>query len=288
IGQNKLMQMYDKLFAKYNKVVAQILLTQTGIMHRQRYLNAVNTLNALFKLKAIPIINENDTVAVEEIKFGDNDKLGAMVATMINADLLIILSNIDGLFKNLNDKNSLIEDVISIDDELLKIAGSASKSTTTGGMISKLRAAEITMSAGIPMIICNGYDDKIIDKVLTLSYRGTFFYPAKKTLAPRKHWIKYNLKPRGKIIIDDGAVKALKNNKSLLPSGIVNVTGDFDAGDCVGVYNSNNEKIAKGLCNYNKFELLQIKGLKTSEIKKKFDFYDADEALHIDNMVLIN
>ncbi|HPG31465.1 MAG TPA: glutamate 5-kinase, partial [bacterium] len=206
IGQNKLMQMYENIFSKYKKVIAQILLTQPELMGRQQYLNAVNTLNSLFKIKAVPIINKNDTVAIDELKFGDNDKLAAMVGAMINADLIILLTNIDGLLNNINEPDSLIEDVKKLTPELFEICGCASNNATTGGMKSKLIAADIATSSGIPMIIANGYEPDIIDKILNCRFKGTFFYPADKIISPRKRWIKFNLKPKGKIFIDAGAV----------------------------------------------------------------------------------
>jgi len=289
IGQNKLMQMYENLFSKYNKTVAQILLTQLGIQDRQRYLNARNTITTLFNLKAIPIINENDTVAVDEIKFGDNDKLAALVSAMINADLLVILTNIDGLLKNINQPDSLIEDVFTLTPELFKICGAASKSTTTGGMKSKLIAADITMSSGVNTIICNGSNPNIISEIFhTNNFKGTFFYPDKKPLNSWKRWIKYNLKPKGKIIIDAGAVNALKNHKSLLASGIKDCVGDFQPNDCVQIIDEANNKIAVGLTEYSSDMLSKIKGLKTEEIKKKLKIDYCKEVVHIDNLTLKN
>ncbi|MBP7651978.1 glutamate 5-kinase [Candidatus Dependentiae bacterium] len=288
VGQNKLMQMYENLFSKYNKIIAQVLLTQPGMMDRQQYLNAINTLNSLFEINAIPIINENDTVAVDELKFGDNDKLAAMVGSMINADLIILLTNINGLLNDIKNPCSLIEDIEKLTPELFEICGCASKSTTTGGMKSKLIAADISMSSGIPMIIANGYEPDIIDKILNCKFNGTFFYPADKIISPRKRWIKFNLKPKGKIFVDNGAAAAIQNNKSLLASGITGCDGKFDKGDCVAVYvyDKKNIKIAVGLCNYNNEKLNLIKGLKTSEIKKIYGENDYPEVIHIDNMAL--
>ena len=286
IGQNKLMQMYDRLFEKHAKTVAQILLTQTGIMQRARYLNAINTMNSLFKLNVVPVINENDTVAVEEIKFGDNDKLAAMVASMIEADLLILLTNIDGLLEDVTRPETLITDIKSITPEILKMCGAAGKSTTTGGMKAKLAAADICMSSGIPMIICNTNTD-IITRIFDGSFKGTFFYPKKNIIPSRKRWIKFNLKPRGKIIVDAGAEKAVLNNKSLLPSGIVSFEGRFEANDCIAIFNDSGEKIAVGLINCDDNYLKKIIGLKMQEIKVKFGSAAMREVIHIDNMAVV-
>lgn len=287
IGQNKLMNMYDGLFSKYNKSVAQVLLTPQGIMQRKHYLNAANTLNALFKMNVVPIINENDTVSVEELKFGDNDKLAAMVSSMINADLLILLTNIDGLLRDVNDKNSLIEDVYEIDNNLLSLCSCESKSTTTGGMKSKLTAAEIVMSSGIPMIICNAETPEVIKDILQGNFHGTYFHPAKTVLCPRKRWIKYSVQTNGKIYIDKGASDAVVKHKSLLSSGVQKISGIFDRGECVSIHNENREKIAAGLVNYNSEELNKIKGLKSSEIIEVLGYMDFKEVIHTDNMVLI-
>lgn len=286
IGQNKLMQMYDCIFNKRDVTVAQILLTQTGIMQRSRYLNAINTLNSLFKLKVVPIINENDTVAVEEIKFGDNDKLAAMVSSMIEADLLILLTNIDGLLEDVSKPETLISDIRDITSDILKLCGAAGKSTTTGGMKAKLAAADICMSSGIPMIICNTRPDSI-SKIFDATFKGTFFYPKKKVIPPKKRWIKFNLKPRGRIVVDTGAEKAVLNHKSLLPSGITSFEGRFDVHDCVAVYNLSGEKIAVGLINFDDNFLKKIVGLKMSELKEKYGAESAREIIHIDNMALM-
>ncbi len=293
IGQTNLIWMYEKVFGKYNLKVAQILLTHDDLSNRKRYLNARNTISTLLYYNVIPIINENDTVVVEEIKFGDNDNLSAMVANLIDIDLLIILTDIDGLY----DKDprafrdaKLIKIIGDIDKEI-DIENIASKKPNyygSGGMYSKIDAAKKTSFYGVPTIIANGKKDKIIGRLFDLEEVGTLILPKKKRISSRKHWIAFTLKPKGILIIDDGAKKAITmEGKSLLPSGIVDVKGNFNIGDSVSCIDSKKVEFARGLVNYDNYEIVKIMGLKTKDIEKILGYKYFDEVIHRDDLVLL-
>ena len=290
VGQAGLIREYEKAFARYQKKVAQILLTSDGLTNRKRYLNARNTLYTLLSWNVVPIINENDTVSVEEIKFGDNDNLAAMIALLMNADLLINLTDIEGLFTKDPRKNpdaEIIPVVSTIEKRIEKLAGNIPGALGTGGMLSKIMAAKKVTAAGIPMIIAKGEHPDILLKLFAGKELGTFFVPKKEKLSSRKRWIGFTLKPRGTIRIDDGAADAiLKNGKSLLPIGIIGVEGNFDVGAPVECVNRNNRILGTGLVNYCAADIQQIKGLKSNQIVNRLGYKPYDEVIHRDNLVI--
>ncbi|WP_418790722.1 glutamate 5-kinase [Phosphitispora sp. TUW77] len=289
IGQGLLMHMYEKLFSEYGITVAQVLLTREDIMDRKRFLNARNTLNALLGMETIPIINENDTIAVEEIRFGDNDALSALVASLIEAELLIILSDIAGLYTGnpATDKDAtLIPLVTEINEDIEHIAGGSGSKLGTGGMVTKLQAAKVAMNSGFPMIIAQGSENRIVRRIVDGEQLGTLFMPRENRLHSKKRWIAFGSNVQGTILIDSGARKALaEDGKSLLPSGIVSVAGTFEIGNTVSVFYEGKE-IGRGIVNYSSLELDSIKGKKTGEIPKILGYKDFDEVIHRDNFAL--
>jgi glutamate 5-kinase len=290
VGQAGLIMEYEKAFARYQKKVAQILLTGDDLSNRQRYLNARNTLNTLVAWRIIPIINENDTVMTEEIQFGDNDTLAAMITLLMDADILINLTDIDGLYTKdprVYKDAELIPVVFKIEKRLEKIASDIPGALGTGGMSSKIRAARKLNTAGIPMVIANGSKSNILTRLFGGSEEGTFFIPKDEKLASRKCWIAFNLKPKGVVIIDDGAAQAvLKRGKSLLPSGITDVHGDFNVGAPVEFKTQQNEALGIGLVNYSATDLKKIRGLKSGEIKDCLGYKPYDEVIHRDNLAI--
>ncbi|MDR4505599.1 MAG: glutamate 5-kinase [Candidatus Scalindua sp.] len=292
IGQGKLMEAYNECFKSHGYHAAQLLLTRQDFEDRQRYLNTSNTLHTLLRFKTIPIINENDTIAIDEIAFGDNDVLSAMVTNLLHADLLILLSSVDGLYTNSpkpGGKNTVLPIVNEISDEIKKLAFKPKTLQGTGGMKSKLKAAWDVTNAGEAVIIANGKHPDILQKIMRFDDVGTLFLPSKKKIASRKRWIGFSVRPNGKLFIDEGAFDAVyKRGKSLLPSGLVNVDGNFVKGDIVSIMDTDGEKeIARGLINYSKEEVMKIKGMRTSLIKKTLGAKPYDEVIHRDNMVLL-
>ena len=293
VGQAGLIREYEKAFGVYDIKVAQILLTGDDLRSsRQRYLNARNTLNTLLSWKIIPIINENDTVVVEEIKFGDNDNLSAMIALLMNADILINLTDIDGLYTGdpRREANvSLIEVVDTIDKSIEKIAGHIPGALGTGGMLSKIKAAVKVTNAGIPMIIASGLTPDILLKLVSGENMGTLFLPAKEKLSSKKCWIGYNVKPKGVLRIDDGAAKAiLERGTSLLPGGIQEVQGSFGVGDAVELMDMRGSRIAIGLANYSAADIRKIAGCQTDRIQECLGQKLYDEVIHRDNLTVFN
>lgn len=290
VGQGVLIQFYEKLFAEYGHTIAQVLLTREDMENRMRYLNSRNTLLHLFKYGAIPIINENDTISTEEIEFGDNDKLSALVATLVDADLLVLLTDIDGLYTanpRLDPSAKCISLVQEISPELKSVAGATAEMMAKGGMITKLEAAEIAMSAGIDMVIADGREKNILRRILSGEPTGTLFCAQGGHLRSRKRWIAFAQKVKGTITIDQGAEQALKiQGKSLLPIGIIHISGDFNRGETVGILGSQGQEIARGLVNYSSMELKQIIGCKTVEVNNILGYACAEEVVHRDNLVL--
>lgn len=290
VGQASLIMEYEHAFDRYGIKVAQILLTSEDLNHRKRYLNARNTLNTLLSWQVIPIINENDTVAVESIKFGDNDNLAAMIALLMDADLLIILTDIDGLYASdprTDPGAELIPTVTSYKKSIEKMAGSIPGSLGTGGMLSKIKAAKKVTSAGVPMVIANGNAPDILEKLFDGGDCGTFFVPQSERLPSRKCWIGYSLKPEGVIIIDQGAATAvLKRGKSLLPSGIVAVEGDFGIGAAVEFKTAASDVLGTGLVNYGASDIRKIMGLQSRQILERLGEKPYDEVIHRDNLVI--
>lgn len=288
IGQGTLVQLYEKLFSEYGKTVAQVLLTRGDLDERLRYLNATNALLAILGLGVIPIINENDTVVVEEIKFGDNDTLSALVAGIVDADLLIILSDVDGLYDcdpRVNPKACLQNEVYEITPAMEENSTNRGSSFSSGGMLTKLRAAHICMTTGIPMIIANGKEVNVIRRIMNGEELGTLFVPREEKMQARKKWIAFGTVPQGQVVVDAGAVRALlEKGKSLLPSGIVEVEGDFERGTVVAVATIDKREIARGVVNYSSAEIRQIAGKKSSEIEKILQDKDYDEVIHRNNL----
>ncbi|MBI5206155.1 MAG: glutamate 5-kinase [Candidatus Firestonebacteria bacterium] len=292
VGQGSLMHLYETVFSEYNIQVAQILLTREDVENRIRYLNARNTLLTLLDLKVLPIINENDTVAVEEIKFGENDNLAALITNLIEADFLIILSDTDGLCTKdpRTNKDAVVIPIVKkITPEIEKLAGGAGTCVSTGGMYTKILAGKKVTSSGNTMIIANGRKQNILtDIVLNNKSHGTLFLPSQDKMDSRKKWIAFTLSPQGKIKVDKGAEEALVlKGKSLLPSGIKEIEGKFNIGDAITIINIEGKEIAKGLVNYNYEELKAIRGAKTKDIESLLGYKYFDEVVHRDNMVLL-
>ncbi|HDQ03582.1 MAG TPA: glutamate 5-kinase [Deltaproteobacteria bacterium] len=292
IGQGRLMRVYSKSFEKRGHYVAQILLTLSDLSDRQRYLNIRNTLSTLIEWSITPIINENDSVAVDEIKFGDNDNLAAMIANMVGADLFINLTSTDGLY-DCNPasakKTKLISLVTEITDEIESAATCETTAIGMGGMKSKVLAAKSVISMGIPCVIAPGKKQRVISGIMAGKEIGTLFLPSPQKLKSRKYWIAFTLRPRGRLIIDDGAKSALiEKGRSLLPSGIVDIEGDFNLGDAVSCVDSAGKILAKGMVNYNSADIRKIKGLKTSQISQVLGHKDYDEVIHRDNLAVVH
>ena len=290
VGQASLIMEYENAFERYGNKVAQILLTSDDLNNRKRYLNARNTLYTLLSWQVVPIINENDTVAIESIKFGDNDNLAAMIALLMDADILIILSDIDGLYAKdprSNPDAELIPTVTAFNKSLEKIAGDIPGSLGTGGMLSKIKAAKKVTAAGVPMVIANGNVPDILEKLFDGGTYGTFFVPQAERLPSRKCWIGYSLKPEGVIVIDHGAATAvLKRGKSLLSSGIVGVEGDFGIGAPVEFKTAEGDILGTGLVNYSAADIRKIMGLQSRQIQDRLGEKPYDEVIHRDNLVI--
>lgn len=294
VGQSRLMHIYEALFQTYGDGLhaAQVLLTARDLDERQGYLNVRNTLNTLFSFgNVVPIVNENDSTASEELRFGDNDTLAARVAAKISADLLIILSNIDGLYDKNPSTNAdakLIAHVDNVTAEHDGLAEDTGAATSVGGMKTKLTAARIACAAGLPTVIANGNREKIVSEVLAGTAPMTVFGKAATSMAHRKRWIAFGKALRGSIVIDDGAKNALTTQgRSLLAAGIVGVEGDFEAGEAVNIRDRAGHDLARGLSNYSCGDVAAIKGLKTAQIAEKLGRKDFDEVIHRDNLVLL-
>ena len=290
VGQAGLIREYEKAFGQYKKKVAQILLTSDDFSSRKRYLNARNTLYTLLSWQVVPIINENDTVVVEEIEFGDNDNLAAMITLLMDADILINLTDIDGLCTKdprVYSSAKLIPLVSTINKHIEKVAGDIPGALGTGGMLSKIKAAKKLNASGIPMVIANGNKQDILIKLFSGKRYGTFFVSNKEKLTSRKRWIAFNLKPQGVVIIDEGAANAiLKRGKSLLPSGILRVEGEFNVGAPVEFRDNNNHILGIGLANYSASDIFKIKGLNSKKITDRLGHKPYDEVIHRDNLAI--
>lgn len=290
IGQSGLMNAYEKSFGHYGRQVAQILLTAEDLNNRKRYLNARNTINTLMAWQVVPIINENDTIMIEEIKLGDNDNLAAMITLLMDADFLFILTDIDGLYDKDPRKYpdaTLIEKVSTFEQKIEEYASDIPGTLGTGGMLSKISAARKVTAAGIPMIIARGDIEDVLLKLHQSHSIGTYFEPRAKKMASRKCWIAYTIDPKGSITLDDGAVKAVeKNGKSLLPIGVVDVSGRFEEGAAVHFKTPGGRVIGTGLTNYSSQDINLIKGLWTSQIESCLGARLYDEVIHRDNMVI--
>lgn len=285
IGQSNLMHLYSAYFKERGYLTGQILLTQEDFNDRVRYLNIKYTIQALLKHKAVPVINENDTVSTEEIKCGDNDRLSCLVSDLCHADKLILLTDVDGL---LDEKSSVISFVDDLNSRVLKLAKVSRCELGAGGMASKLESIKKATASGVECVIANGRARNILADIFEGKSVGTRFKSSGAKVLAKKRWIAYSSKPKGTIIVDSGAKVALsEKNKSLLASGIVALDGDFSAGDVVKISDRISGEFARGLANYSSSELMKIKGLKTGEIKNALGYKAQDEAIHKDNLVIL-
>ena len=282
IGQIHLAEEFQKIFQKNKFKVGQILISPDDTEQRRRALNVRRTFDNLFKLKAIPIVNENDTTATSEIKYGDNDRLAARVAQIIGADTLIIFSDVDGLYDKGNKK--IIKEVKNLNNNIFNLADSKINSYGSGGMATKLEAAGICMNAGCHMFISNGNRKNPIKHMIEKKI-FTKFVPKISTLAARKKWIVSSLSSHGTIFIDKGAANALKNGKSLLAAGIKTINGKFDKGENVLIADEDNNKLARGLASFSSAEIIKIKGRQSDEIEKILGYVSKTEVVHKDDMV---
>jgi glutamate 5-kinase len=292
IGQPRLMAIYEQLFRIYCKTVAQVLLTRVDLSDRRRFLNARNTLDALLRQKVVPIINENDTVATEEIRFGDNDSLSAQVANLVEADQLIMLTDQAGLYTDdprQNNDAQLIKEIGSegIGEELWKAAGGTQTGQGTGGMLTKLRAAELARQSGVVTTIAKGDIENIILRIANYEKIGTTIYPTNNKLETRKKYLLGGQFSNASVAVDDGAAGALARGGSLLPAGILSVAGSFERGDSIKVVNKNQKTIAVGMANYSNEDTSRILGLKSSEIDSVLGYSYGDEVIHHNNLVLL-
>ena len=290
IGQMGLIQAYESNFSKHGYHSAQILLTHDDLDNRRRYLNARNTLYTLLKLGTIPIVNENDSVSYDEIQLGDNDTLGALVANLINADLFIILTDQKGLFDKdprSNPDAKLIQQAHANDKALINFAGSAGTNIGTGGMATKVTAAQRAAQSGCPTIIASGRENKVLERIYEKEDVGTLLLPDATRLVARKQWLAGQLKSNGKLWLDDGAVQAVQQKgKSVLAIGVIKLEGSFQQGDMLNCYDKGGQLIAKGLVNYNYEEAQKIQGKSSDEFRKLLGFINKPELIHRDNLVL--
>jgi glutamate 5-kinase len=291
VGQGLLLHLYTSFFAERGILVGQVLFTQYDFAHRQQYLNARNTFRRLLEQGVVPLVNENDTVAVEEIRFGDNDRLAALVAVLTEADLLVMLSDIQGLYTadpKRDAQAEIIHEVERITPELLKIAGQAKEEHSSGGMAAKLEAARIATTSGIAAVVAPGREQAVLARILKGERLGTLFHAGEKRLRGQKHWIAFGTRPCGTIIIDSGAREALLHGgKSLLPAGVVGCSGNFACGDAVEVIDEEGRKIAQGLCGLSAAELEEVKGLRTDEAARRLGDEGCEEVIHRDYMVIM-
>lgn len=288
VGQSKLVEMYAAEFDKRGIKVGQVLLTRADFLSRETYVSAQRTMEKMLSMGIVPIVNENDAVAVEEIKFGDNDTLAALVAVLVGATHLFLLSNVEGLMQNPDDPSSIIREVKEITPEIIALARPEKSFYGTGGMQAKINAARIACCAGVETFVVNGYKPELMLKAIKGEPVGTRFAPARR-VSSRKHWIAFVMEPKGEIVIDDGAVKALlEGKKSLLPAGVKQVRGEFSAGDAVLIVDERGNEIAKGITAYDSGELEKIKGKTSSEIAKIFGNEFSEEVVHRDKMAILS
>lgn len=294
VGQSCLMHAYEQLFSWHNITVAQALLTKVDLSERAGYLNARNTLLALLELGVICIVNENDVVATDEIegvKFGDNDNLSAMVANLVDADLLVLLGDVGGLYTadpHLNPDAKLIPYVDKIDAEIERLADSTTSNQGTGGMMTKLEAAKLATASGITVVIADGQEPKALTRVATGENIGTLFSPKASKLESKKRWMVTGLASKGKLIVDKGAAVALKEqNKSLLPAGIIEAHGNFQRGDAVDIFDTEGNHIGNGISNYSSSDITAIKGAHSDKISSLLGYEYGAEVVHRNNMVMV-
>lgn len=291
IGQPSLMHSYEQAFAEYNQTVAQVLLTHSDLADRKRYLRVRNTILALFRFGAVPVLNENDTVAVDELRFGDNDTLAALIANLIEADMFICLTDVVGLYTGnpQTDPDARpVYTVAEVTEDIEAMAGNVKSALGTGGMQSKIRAAKMVSSGGGCSFIGPGREETILQQLFSGEMIGTFFLPAQDKIKPRKQWIAHVLHPKGMLVLDEGACRAIATEGgSLLPTGICEVRGEFGVGDAVHCLDPDGKRIAAGLSNYSSEDIETIKQHCSDEIEKLLGMKDYDEVIHRDNLVVL-
>ncbi len=291
VGQSRLMLLWERFFAIYGIDVGQILLTRADLASRPRFLNAQDALQALMAQRIVPIINENDAVATEEIKVGDNDNLSALAAILTESDLLLLLTDQPGLFTadpRTNPSATLIPEVETIDETLRALAGDSVSGLGVGGMATKLQAADVARRAGIEVIIAAGGAPNVILRATAGERVGTRFLPTQRPLIRRKQWIFAGKKTAGHVVVDDGAARALvENGRSLLPAGIVDVNGRFQRGDTISIHNGDGAELARGITRYNSDDLTQIRGLHSAEFGERLGYDYGSAAIHRNDMILI-
>lgn len=291
IGQGVLMHIYEKLFAEYGQVMGQVLLTKENSVQHHQYIHSRNSLLAQLSMGAIPVINENDAVAVDEIKIGDNDNLSAMVATLVDADALIILSDIEGLYTAnpaTHPEAELIAEIPEITPEVEAIAGGAGSKLGTGGMMTKIQAAQIAMSAGVTMVIASGSRENVLRDILTGQNIGTVFPARESHLRVRKSWLAFGKRLAGEIVVDAGCAKAMREQgASILPAGVMACDGEFAAGSTVRVLTASQQEIARGIVNFSAGDLQKILGCRTEKLTEILNGDVPTEVIHRDNMVLM-
>lgn len=291
VGQVLLLDAYRELFAAQGATVGQVLVTRHDVGHRQQYIHACQTLERLLELGVVPIVNENDTTAVEEIRFGDNDYLAALVGMMVHADLVVLLTDIEGLYTSdprIDEDAHLVSVVDDVTEEHLAAAGGAGSDVGSGGMATKLEAARALMKAGIPMVVCDGRRPDVIVEVAAGRPVGTLFAGGKAAVNGKKLWLAYAGHPRGSVTIDDGAKRALcLGGKSLLPAGVVDVSGSFVIGDPISVEDREGTVVARGLAGISAEDLQKVRGLKTSEIARVLVSWNGAEVIHRDQLVIL-
>ena len=285
IGQIRLTEHFQKVFTKNKFKIGQILISPDDTEQRRRALNVRRTFDNLFKLKAIPIVNENDTTATTEIKYGDNDRLAARVAQIIGADILIIFSDVDGMYDKSNSKK-IVKNIKLIDDKITSLIEKTKNNYGSGGIFTKLDAAKICMNSGCHMFIANGKKNNPISNMVK-NEKFTHFFPKVSSLDAKKKWIIGSLSSNGTIKIDDGASKALRNGKSLLAAGVTRIDGFFKKGENVLVLDQNNNQLARGLSSFSSDEINKIKGKQSKEIEKILGYFSKTEIIHKDDMVLL-
>ena len=286
-----MLHVYEKIFAEYGQTVGQVLLTREDSVKRSRYVNSRNTLLQLLAMGVIPIINENDAVAVDELKIGDNDTLSAMVGTIVDADLIIILSDVDGVYTanpQTNPEAKLLSEIAEITPEIDELAGGPGSMRGTGGMYTKIQAAKIAVNAGIALVIASGAQDGIVREILTGQAVGTLFPSQHNRLQVRKSWLAFGARIAGDVQVDSGCAKAIvKTGSSLLAAGIVKVQGEFEQGKTIRILDPNGRELARGLSNYSSSEIERIRGKHTDEIFSVLGYKTTDEVVHRDHLVLM-
>jgi glutamate 5-kinase len=284
VGQPRLIVAYEQAFAKHEVTVAQVLLTHADMTDRGRYLNVRRAVDALTELRALPIVNENDTVSTEEIEFGDNDQLAAMVAPLLGADLLVLLTDVHGLLDEGKQRISVVQDL----EAARRLVWQEDNGVSLGGMASKLKAAERALQRGIPVAIAGAAESDALRRIIDGEDVGTLFLPAGAKLASRKYWIAYTLRVRGTLVVDDGAARAIVDKKrSLLPAGVTAIRGRFRAGDAVSIEGPDGTELGRGLVRYDASDVRRLLGARTDQIETRLGHHAGDEIVHRDDLVVL-